>query len=109
GKTLDIAGGSTEDRAAVQTYEDNGGDNQRFLFRLVSVNHATDRGTRSSPRAPSVPQRGAASGGRTVLEPGWNMFSAEQDVELGRQAAVEAEQQIPLLNDVRVDDYLNGI
>ncbi len=109
GKTLDIAGGSTEDRAAVQTYEDNGGDNQRFLFRLVSVNHAADRGTRSSPRPPAAAQLGAPTSGRTELKPGWNMFSAEQDVELGRQAALEAEQQVPLLKDARVDEYLNRI
>ena len=107
GKTLDIAGGSTEDRATVQTYENNGGENQQFLFRLVSVNHAEDRGRR--PRAPTAPPLAAAGASRTPLEPGWNMFSAEQDVELGRQAAIEAEQQVPLLNDARVDDYLNGI
>ena len=28
---------------------------------------------------------------------GWNMFSREQEVELGRQAAAEAEKQLPIL------------
>ena len=35
----------------------------------------------------------------TQVKPGFNVFSAEQDVEIGRQSAVEAERQLPLLND----------
>ncbi|MFQ5694933.1 MAG: M48 family metalloprotease, partial [Terriglobia bacterium] len=46
---------------------------------------------------------------RTRLKPGWNMFSEKQDVELGRDAAREAEQQLPLLNDRRVNDYLSRL
>jgi hypothetical protein len=33
----------------------------------------------------------------------------EQDIEIGRQSAVEAERQLPLLNDRNVDRYLNEI
>lgn len=40
---------------------------------------------------------------------GFNLFSVEQDVEIGRQAAVEAERQLPLLNDASVNRYLNRI
>lgn len=39
----------------------------------------------------------------------FNLFSVEQDVEIGRQAAVEAEKQLPLLNDASVNRYLNRI
>src|SRR5581483_10390740 len=46
---------------------------------------------------------------RTVLKPGWNMFSPEQDVQLGQEAANEVEQQLPMLNDSQVDAYLNQI
>jgi Zn-dependent protease with chaperone function len=46
---------------------------------------------------------------RTPLKPGWNMFSAQQDIELGQQASVEAEKQVPMLNDSRVDNYLNNL
>jgi predicted Zn-dependent protease len=46
---------------------------------------------------------------RTPLKPGWNMFSAQQDVELGQQVAYQAERQLPLLYDSRVDDYLNTL
>ena len=41
--------------------------------------------------------------------PGFNLFSVEQDVEIGRQSAVEAERQLPLLNNRNVDRYLNQI
>ena len=41
--------------------------------------------------------------------PGFNLFSVEQDIEIGRQSAVEAERQLPLLNDRNVDRYLNQI
>jgi beta-barrel assembly-enhancing protease len=41
--------------------------------------------------------------------PGFNLFSVEQDVEIGNQSAVEAERQLHLLNDRNVDRYLNDI
>jgi len=46
---------------------------------------------------------------RTRLKPGWNLFSPAQDVELGRRVATDAERQLPMLNDRRVDDYLNRV
>jgi Zn-dependent protease with chaperone function len=42
-------------------------------------------------------------------QPGFNLFTVEQDIEIGRQSAVEAERQLPLLNDRSVDRYLNRI
>ena len=41
--------------------------------------------------------------------PGFNLFSVEQDVEIGRQSAVEAERQLPMLRNRNVDRYLNKI
>jgi len=41
--------------------------------------------------------------------PGFNLFSVEQDIEIGRQSAAEAERQLRLLNDRNVDRYLNEI
>jgi beta-barrel assembly-enhancing protease len=41
--------------------------------------------------------------------PGFNLFSVEQDVEIGRQSAVEAERQLPMLKNGNVDRYLNKI
>jgi Zn-dependent protease with chaperone function len=46
---------------------------------------------------------------RTPLKPGWNMFSPQQDVEMGQQVSRDAEKQVPLLNDSRVDNYLNNL
>src|SRR3990172_7870511 len=50
-----------------------------------------------------------ASAARTLLKPGWNMFSAQQDIEVGQQVSKEAEQQLRMLNDRRVDNYLNNL
>ncbi len=46
---------------------------------------------------------------RTQLSPGWNMFSPQQDVEMGKQVSHDAEQQLQMLNDPRVDNYLNNL
>jgi len=41
--------------------------------------------------------------------PGFNLFSVEQDIEIGRQSAAQAGRQLPLLNDRNVDRYLNEV
>jgi beta-barrel assembly-enhancing protease len=46
---------------------------------------------------------------RTQLKPGWNIFSPQQDLEIGRQVSRDAERQLPMLNDRRVDGYLNRL
>ncbi len=46
---------------------------------------------------------------RTAIKPGMNLFSTAQDVELGRQVSADAEKQLQLLNDRRVDDYLSNL
>jgi predicted Zn-dependent protease len=38
-----------------------------------------------------------------------NLFSAEQDVQLGRNAAAQAERQLPMLRDGSVEGYVNAI
>jgi len=45
----------------------------------------------------------------TQVKPGFNLFSEQQDVEIGRQSAAEAERQLPLLNDRRVEGYASEI
>jgi Zn-dependent protease with chaperone function len=42
-------------------------------------------------------------------KPGFNLFSVEQDVEIGRQSAAEAERQLPILRDASLDRYLNAV
>jgi len=46
---------------------------------------------------------------RTELKPGWNMFSTQQDIQVGRQAAQGAEKQLVLCNDPKVDAYLTKL
>jgi hypothetical protein len=46
---------------------------------------------------------------RTVIEPGWNMFSPQQDVEIGEQVAPDAERQLAMLNDSRLDNYVDDL
>jgi Zn-dependent protease with chaperone function len=41
------------------------------------------------------------------LRPGWNLFSVQQDVQLGKEAAAEMERQAPVVHNRQVDDYLN--
>ena len=51
----------------------------------------------------------AAWANRTPLKPGWNMFSPQQDVEVGQQVSKDAEKQLPMLNNSRVDNYVNNL
>ena len=46
---------------------------------------------------------------RTRFKPGWNLFSPAQDVEMGRQVAQDAERQLAIVNDSRVENYLNTL
>jgi Zn-dependent protease with chaperone function len=46
---------------------------------------------------------------QTQVKPGWNLFSPQQDVEIGQQSSVEAERQLPILRDRDVDNYINRI
>jgi beta-barrel assembly-enhancing protease len=50
-----------------------------------------------------------AADGRTLFKPGWNMYSAQQDVEVGQQTSVEAERQLPMMNNARIDAYVNAL
>ena len=57
----------------------------------------------------SLPDLAPAQTRSQQPEPGFNLFTVEQDIELGRQSAVEAEKQLRLLSDRNVDSYLNRI
>ena len=46
---------------------------------------------------------------RTNLKPGINAFTPQQDIEIGRKAAQEVEQKMPMCNDPKVDAYLTKI
>lgn len=46
---------------------------------------------------------------RTVIRPGWNAFSPQQDIELGKKASTQVPRQFVLLNNKRVDQYLQRL
>jgi hypothetical protein len=46
---------------------------------------------------------------QTPIERHSNRYSPEQDVQLGRQAAAEVREQMPMLNDRRVEDFVERI
>lgn len=41
----------------------------------------------------------SAASAQTKIKPGFNLFSTDQDREIGRQSATEVERQLPILND----------
>src|SRR3989454_7768609 len=51
----------------------------------------------------------AARADRTKLKPGWNLFSPQQDIELGSKVSKDADRQLPMCNDPQVDAYLNRL
>jgi Zn-dependent protease with chaperone function len=51
----------------------------------------------------------AVAQAQTKIKPGFNLFSPNDDVQIGEQSAQEALQQLPLLNDAQVNAYVNRI
>ena len=43
------------------------------------------------------------------LKPGWNLFSKDQDVQLGREAAAQVESQMPIVRDSNINNYVQRI
>src|SRR5437762_4267511 len=43
------------------------------------------------------------------LKPGFNLFSPQQDIEVGRQAAVEVAQQQPIVHNSEISNYLSSL
>src|SRR5688500_13776455 len=46
---------------------------------------------------------------QTRINPGWNLFSPQQDVEIGQQSAMEAERQLPMVRDSQIEQYVSSI
>src|SRR5688500_17320610 len=46
---------------------------------------------------------------QTKITPDANKYSVADDVKLGQEAAAEAKKQLPMLNDDRVDDYVEDV
>jgi Zn-dependent protease with chaperone function len=54
----------------------------------------------------------AASGSasaQTKIKPGFNIFSVDQDKEIGQKSAAEAESQLPILHDRSIDAFVTAV
>lgn len=52
---------------------------------------------------------GLVAQGPRQLRPGFNLFSRDQDVQLGKEAAAEIEKQVMVLNDPELEGYVRRI
>ena len=55
----------------------------------------------------AAPEAALAQG--TQVKPGFNIFSKEQELQVGQQAAGEAERQLPILRDSNAQQYVSEI
>jgi len=46
---------------------------------------------------------------QTNIKPGFNLFSPQDDVQIGAQSATAAEQQLPIVRDPAINSYVNRI
>jgi beta-barrel assembly-enhancing protease len=46
---------------------------------------------------------------RTQFKAGWNVYSPQEDIELGKEVAADAEKQLPSCNAPKVDAYLTEL
>jgi predicted Zn-dependent protease len=46
---------------------------------------------------------------RTKLKPGWNLFSPQQDIEMGREVSKQAERELQILNDRDASAYISAL
>ncbi|HYP07595.1 MAG TPA: M48 family metallopeptidase [Bryobacteraceae bacterium] len=51
----------------------------------------------------------AFAAGPREVKPGWNLFSKQQDVQLGREAAAQVERQMPVIHDGQLQDQIERI
>ena len=43
------------------------------------------------------------------FKPGFNFFSPQQDIQVGREASAQADKQFPLVSDPAVVNYVNDL
>ena len=43
------------------------------------------------------------------IKPGWNLFSKEQDIEMGKEASKDVEKEVQVVNDATLTNYISGI
>lgn len=71
--------------------------NRRFFLGLLLL------------AALASPAASAQAKKRNLPRPGWNLFSKEQDIEIGREFAKQVEQQYVVVRDKELTDYVNRV
>ncbi|MFB3922574.1 MAG: M48 family metalloprotease [Terriglobia bacterium] len=51
----------------------------------------------------------AVAAGRLDFKPGWNMFSRDQDVQLGKENVAAVEKELPLVKNAEVERYVSNL
>jgi Zn-dependent protease with chaperone function len=78
------------------------------MFKLIPTN-AGMAGRAMSAFAVVAMTCAPAFAQRTQLKPGWNMFSVQQDITVGKENALQAMRQLPMCNSPKVDAYLTQL
>jgi len=52
---------------------------------------------------------GGSVSAQTRIKPGFNIFSVEQDKEIGQKSAAEAESQLPILHDRSIEAFVSAL
>src|SRR5262245_39137683 len=96
-----------KERAVTQTGTTVGG----VLAQVVRMTAFIPRSTRYRAGIASALVLALTLGAsaQTKITPDKNSFTPQQDVELGQQAAAEVRKEMPMINDNRVDGYVEGI
>ncbi len=79
------------------------------LLGLLSALLVSCASAAAPPVARGAPSEDTKAAEVSRAQPGFNLFSVEQDIEIGRQSAAEAQKQLVMLNDRSVDRYLGQI
>jgi len=82
--------------------------NQRMRF--ATKNHNRTNVTLAAVLVALVGLPGILVGVQELkFKPGWNMFSPQQDVQVGRENAAQVDKDLPILQDATVERYVNEL
>ncbi|HEY7820381.1 MAG TPA: M48 family metallopeptidase, partial [Vicinamibacteria bacterium] len=56
-----------------------------------------------------IPGFAALAAAQTEVDPGFNLFSTDQEIEIGRDSAQEVERELPVLRDARISGYVEEV
>ena len=71
--------------------------------------HATRPRLLAAAATAAILALATASFAQTKVNPGFNLFSVQQDIEIGQQSAREAERQLQILGDGSIEDYVDDL